>query len=360
MKLWQVKLIMYFILSGVYYTISTDFNLYIMLLAFVILFINNVFIRHYQIDRVLSFLSVILLIILGVFHQSEWFLYLPITHFILAPFMKQYLPLSMLIYAIDFEFFLIVFGLFSVLIINLITRIDALVQENNEIRDRLTWDNIKLIEQRNALSNQVEKEIELASLSERNRIARDMHDAVGHSLSSGLLLLESLHHVDDVDKIHRSLSTLQERLQTGMDDIRGSIHSLYSTSFNLKIRIEQLLEEMYTYEKEFHFKVKMQLPYQIKLDLVAIVKESLTNIKKHSDGKWVAVYIIETENAITLKVVDNGNVKEHSEYGMGLHSMKETIQKYGGIFNAGFQKNGYTVYVSMNKEVLLNESNNRR
>lgn len=359
MKLWQVKLIMYFILSGVYFTISSDFNLYIMLSAFVILFINNVFILNIRLDRAFSFLAIVTLIALGIFHHSDWLIYLPIVHFIAAPFMKQYMPLSMLIYVFEFEFFLIIFGLFSILLIYLITRIEALIQENNEIRDRLTMDNLKLIEQRNALSNDVEKEIELASLSERNRIARDMHDAVGHSISSGLLLLESLHHINDVDKIHRSLSSLQERLQTGMDDIRGSIHSLYSTSFNLKSRIEQLLDEMYTYEKEFHYKMSSQLPYQIKLDLVAIVKESLTNIKKHAGGKWVAVYIIETDNAITLKVVDNGKVREHSEYGMGLHSMKETVQKYGGIFNAGYQNNGYTVYVSIKKEVLLNESNNR-
>ncbi|HJE20635.1 MAG TPA: histidine kinase [Aliicoccus persicus] len=359
MKLWQVKLIMYFILSGVYFTISTDFNLYIMLSAFVILFINNVFIRNIRIDLAFSILAIITLIGLGVFHHSDWLIYLPIVHFIAAPFMKQYMPLSMLVYVFELEFFLIIFGLFSILIIYLITRIEALEQENNEIRDRLTMDNLKLIEQRNALSNDVEKEIELASLSERNRIARDMHDAVGHSLSSGLLLLESLHHIDDVDKIHRSLSSLQERLQTGMDDIRSSIHSLYSTSFDLKSRTEQLLDEMYMFEKELHYKVSSQLPYQIKIDLVAIVKESLTNIKKHSDGKWVAVYIIETDKAITLKVVDNGTVKDYSEYGMGLHSMKESVQKYGGIFNAGFQQHGYTVYVSINKEGLVNESNNR-
>lgn len=360
MELWQIKLIMFLILSGVYYSVSDTFSLYIVLIAYVILFLNDVFPRSPLLTHALKAIAIPTVVILGIFHDPDWLFYLPIFHFIVAHWLQRYLPLSLVIYIIQPEYFLIAIGIVTIIIIYLMKRIHALEKENNEIRDKLTADNLKLIEQRNALSNTVEKEIELASLSERNRIARDMHDAVGHSLSSGLLLLESLHHIDDVDKIHRSLSSLQERLKTGMDDIRGSIHTLYSTSFDLKNRMEHLLEDMLGFETELHFKVASQLPYHVKLDLLAIAKESLTNVKKHSNGKWVAVYIIEMDNAVTLKVVDNGDKRDKSEYGMGQHSMKETVQKYKGIFNAGNQTNGYTVYVSINKEGIHDENNNNR
>ena len=359
-NLWQIKFFMFLILSGIYYGQSEAFNLYIVLLSFVLLFINDIFLTHKKLGEYVALAATGILILLGIVHNPGWLFYLPLLHFLLAPWLMRYLAFSMIIYVVEPEYALIVIGLVSIMMIYLITRINDLERQNNEIRDRLTTDNLKLVEQRNALNNNVEKEIELASLSERNRIARDMHDAVGHSLSSGLLLLESLHHVKDVDKIHDSLSTVQTRMKSGMDDIRQSIHALYSTSLDLESRIEELLIEMTGFETELQYKIISELPYQLKLDLLAITKESLTNVRKHSSGKWVSVYLGETENAITLRIVDNGVDNSIKEYGMGQHSMKETVQKYNGIFNAGFQARGYTVYASINKEAITNESNNRR
>lgn len=355
MRIWSVKFIIFIIMSVIYYALIDDFNLYITLISFVVIFIVDVFTQFPRVHKYLSVLSVLTIMSLGIIHSSEWFYYLPLLHFLLIPVVNIYLPFSLIIYVLQPDYLLMVIGLLSILIIYLLIKIEELELENNQIRDQLTTDNLKLIEQRNALTKSVEREVELASLSERNRIARNMHDAVGHSLSSSLLLIESLQYVNDIDKIHPALSQVQERLKSGMDDIRGSIHALYSTSFDLEQRLNTMLDEMVGYETKLTYKIISQLHYDLKLDLLSVAKESLTNIRKHSNATKVEIFIIENNTAITLKVMDNGTKNHNSSYGMGQHSMKETAQKYNGIFNAGMQSDGYMVYISIKKEGNLNE-----
>lgn len=355
MRIWSVKFIIFIIMSVIYYALVEDFQLYIILSSYVVLFVVDIFTRFVQIHKYLSIASALTIILLGILHSAEWFYYLPLLHFLLIPILNRYLTYSLIIYILQPDYVLIVIGILSILIIYLLSKIYELEHENNQIRDKLTSDNLKLVEQRNALSQNVEREIEVASLSERNRIARDMHDAVGHSLSSSLLLIESLQYINDIEKIHPALTRVQDRLKTGMDDIRESIHALYSTSFNLEGRLEAMLEEMVGYETELHYSIISELHYDLKLDLLSVAKESLTNIRKHSNASKVMLYIIENNSAITLKITDNGTIDHKSGYGMGQHSMKETAQKYSGIFNAGMQSEGYMVYISIKKAGNLDE-----
>lgn len=359
MRLWSVKFIIFIIMSGIYYALAEEFHLYIVLISFVILFISDIFTQFEALHKYLCLSATLIIILLGVLHAPDWLYYLPILHFLLVPVLQTYLALSLGIYILQPDYLLIMIGLLSIIIIYLLVKVYELERENNQIRDKLTMDNLKLVEQRNALTKNVEREIELASLSERNRIARDMHDAVGHSLSSSLLLIESLQYVEDIDKIHPALTRVQERLKTGMDDIRESIHALYSTSFDLEHRLGQMLDEMVGYDTNLQYKIMSQLSYDIKLEFLSAAKESLTNIRKHSNANKVEVYMIETQAAVTLKVTDNGTVDHNSNYGMGQHAMKETAQKYNGIFNAGMQSDGYTVYLSIKKEGNLDEDTDR-
>lgn len=354
-RIWSVKLIIFVIMSVIYYALIDDYQLFVILISFVVLFVPDIFTQFTKVYKYLSAGAALTIIVLGIMHTPEWFYYLPLLHFLLIPLLKSYLTFSLVIYLLQPDYLLIVIGILSILIIYLLSKIDELEHENNQIRDKLTTDNLKLVEQRNALSKNVEREVELASLAERNRIARDMHDAVGHSLSSSLLLIESLQYINDIDKIHPALTRVQYRLKTGMDDIRESIHTLYSTSFDLERRLETMLGEMVGYETKLYYTISSQLKYDLKLDLLSVAKESLTNIRKHSKADKVGIYVIENKTAITLKITDNGTVDDKSSYGMGQHSMKETAQKYNGIFNAGMQSDGYMVYISIKKEGNLDE-----
>lgn len=222
-------------------------------------------------------------------------------------------------------------------------------QENKKIRDQLTNDNLLLRKQHNELLKNHEKDIHMAGLNERNRIARDMHDALGHSLSSSILLIESLQYVRDEEKIKESLSLLQRRLKSGMDDIRMSIHHLYETSIDLETRIEDYTNEMDGFDVNFYYDVDMDIGHEVRIDILSIVKESLTNIKKHSDASGVGIFIKEKNDFLTISIKDDGTMEPRKTKGMGLLSMQETVAKYSGIFNT-FYDEGFTVHITLYKE----------
>lgn len=89
-------------------------------------------------------------------------------------------------------------------------------------------------------------EIKLATLNERNRIARDIHDNIGHVLSSTLLQVGALLAVNPDGPMRESLLALKQTLSSGMDSIRQSIHDLHDTSIDLH-------NEILWHYQGFHF-----------------------------------------------------------------------------------------------------------
>src|SRR5699024_1404410 len=238
------------------------------------------------------------------------------------------------------EWELLILSLIILYIMSLSVKLYREKELTQRMRDQLTEDNLRLKAQRNEIMKTHEKDIYMAGLNERNRIARDMHDALGHSLSSSILLIESLQYVRDEEKLKESLSLLQGRLKSGMDDIRMSIHHLYETSIDLKSRIEDYMEEMEPFDVELYYDVDMEIGHEVKIDILSIVKEALTNVKKHSQASEVNIFIKEQNDFLTLSIKDNGSRKPEKNKGMGLLSMREIVAKYSGIFNT-FHDGGF-------------------
>lgn len=336
-----------FIMMTVIYVIFIDeASVFIVLTAFIILFLPEVL----NIKYLLEIITVLFIVL--VFINMEWIYYLPMLTLFIHNAYGKWAYFLLLIFVIHEEWLLLVFSLAGFYLSALNLKLASLESDNREIRDRLTHDNMQLKEKHNELMKSHEKEVFSASLNERNRIARDMHDALGHSLSSSILLIESLRYVDDTDNIKSSLKTLQERLKSGMDDIRSSIHHLYDTSIDFRSRVENYVEDMEAdYDIDLQYNVEMPMSHELKLDLLSVVMESLTNIRKHSDASAVSIIIREHPEYIIIAIKDNGSHSKKSEHGMGLQSMKETVRKYNGVFNT-MDDDGFKVHVFLYKEEL--------
>jgi|SRR5690625_4735024 len=337
------KLILYIVLTGFYFADAEGASLIIALLAFILFFSLDLSGLRFTVLAAAGIFTLLLLL------NTGWVYYVPMLSFTVAGSCRRWVLATFIFHLAEPKISLIVLSGIVIYMVYLRERVSALRLENKKVRDQLTSDNLLLRRQHNELLKNHEKDIYMAELNERNRIARDMHDALGHSLSSSILLIESLQYVKDEEKLKESLGMLQGRLKSGMDDIRMSIHHLYETSIDLKTRIEDYMEEMERFDVELYYDVDMEIGHEVKIDILSIVKEALTNVKKHSQASEVHIFIKEQNDFLTLSIKDNGRRKPEKKKGMGLLSMQEIVAKYSGIFNT-FHDGGFTVYITLYKE----------
>ncbi len=340
------KLLLYFILTVFYFVGMESASLLIALSAFILFFSVDLFDRRYTILVISGIFTVCIIL------NPGWIYYVPLLAFSVAGRYSRWSLLTFIFYVANPVISLIVMSAAVIYIVYLRETMEGFKRDNKKVRDQLTNDNLLLRRQHNELLKNHEKDIHMAGLNERNRIARDMHDALGHSLSSSILLIESLQYVRDEEKIKESLGLLQSRLKAGMDDIRMSIHHLYETSIDLETRIEDYMKEMDQSDVKFRYDVEMAIDHEVKIDILSIVKESLTNVKKHSDASDIHIFIKEQNDFLTISIKDNGSRKPKMSKGMGLLSMQEIVAKYSGIFNT-FYDDGFTIHITLYKEGIV-------
>ncbi len=229
-----------------------------------------------------------------------------------------------------------------------------LVSKDAELVD-LKKEKYDLIEHVNRLSKsidllRVEKERDetLTLLDERNRISREIHDSAGHTLSAAILNLKALSMATKETETKKKLSVLKETLERGLQDLRRVMYNLRDSSFDLENKIMELLESVEN--SNLTYRVDSNLSYGVKYDIFAIVRESLTNYLKHSNGEHFKVYLVESDRFLVLKIEDDGSIlnKEIHE-GLGLYSIKKKCEERAWKFNVSTDQ-GFSIHVLIGKD----------
>lgn len=187
--------------------------------------------------------------------------------------------------------------------------------------------------------------VHIAILTERNRIAKEIHDAIGHTLSSGILQVEAL-KAQLSPKNLSSLNTLQKTLKEGMFSVRKSLHQLHDSSLDLKAEINQLLDESPMLVSHLFYAINTPLNYQLKHQILSIIKEALTNSRKHSTADKITIKLIEQPYFYMLSIKDNGHLIQSChpiEKGIGLLSFDEFARNTGGQCHYG-SNNGFFIH----------------
>ncbi|MCR4955075.1 MAG: sensor histidine kinase [Lachnospiraceae bacterium] len=208
-----------------------------------------------------------------------------------------------------------------------------------------------LKEKNTYLASNQEKEIHIATLSERNRIAREIHDNVGHMLTRSILQLGAIMVVHKQEPVREELEPLKESLDVAMNNIRESVHDLHKESFDVKAAAEKLLAELSDYEVEYRCTISLEADKEIKYAFITILKEAITNIRKHSNATKINVDMLELSDYYQMLVEDNGTGAKnigHIKGGIGLSNMEERARNLGGIFTVSGEK-GFRIFVSVPK-----------
>ncbi len=238
-------------------------------------------------------------------------------------------------------------------------KLNSLVLQFNKTRDDSTEHAILLEIRNKSLLEKQDYEIYNATLKERNRIAREIHDNVGHLLSRSILLTGALKAVNKDENCKEPLNNLHEALDQAMTSIRESVHNLHDESINLKESIENIVNNFNFCNISFTYDMGTDIPHEIKFSFISIVKEGLNNIYKHSNATDASILLREHPAMYQLVIKDNGNTASNAdarEYlhetrsnsGIGINNIASRISLLNGSLQI-HTDNGFCIFITIPK-----------
>ncbi|MBR1749466.1 MAG: two-component sensor histidine kinase [Ruminococcus sp.] len=298
-------------------------------------------------------------------------LFYPPASFLLAPFayciadnkrrkeLIMLLPIAALMFTVDIAFALccLLITLSSLMMCYRLQGYEDKERELKVTRDTGVENSLVLAERNKRLIEQQDSEVRLATLKERNRIAREIHDNVGHTLSRSVLQLGAIMAVTKNDEnVSSLLLPLRESLDSAMDNIRKSVHDLRDDSIDLKLSAQEImrpLQDRYTVRQVYN--ISDEINTNIKLCFLAVLKEAVSNVIRHSDADTISVEMEEHPAFAKLVISDNGSdVNKGDGEGMGLSNMQERVRQLDGNINIS-RDGGFRIYITVPKNVQKGE-----
>lgn len=229
-------------------------------------------------------------------------------------------------------------------------RLEKLKKDMILMRDTSTELNLVLKEKNKDLMEKQDYEIYLATLKERNRIAREIHDNVGHMLSRSILQVGALKTIYKEEPLCGQLSSINDSLNQAMNSIRESVHDLHDESIDLRQAVTEATKDMREkYKVTVDYDMSKNVPRNVKYCFIAIIKEAMSNVVKHSDADAVGIMLREHPGFYQLLVEDNGTKKvEKTGDGIGLTNMRERVEALGGTIRIQAD-DGFKLFITIKK-----------
>jgi signal transduction histidine kinase len=198
---------------------------------------------------------------------------------------------------------------------------------------------------------------ELAVAEERVRLARDIHDGLGHHLTALSVQLQAAARLIDRDpaRAAAAVAISREVAQAALDEVRQSVSVLRQ----IPLDGHSLPNALTTLAAEFGHRVDVQtnvtiIGEQAELTLAAVqtlyraAQEGLTNAHKHGAARFVQLTLRYAPSAVTLMVADDGTAMSGGGAGFGLAGLRERAEQLGGKLSAGPQANkGYMLMIEI-------------
>lgn len=237
--------------------------------------------------------------------------------------------------------------------------------EREQERMRRTRDELQeralALEARNRdLADRQDYEVELATLAERARIAREIHDNVGHQLTRASLQTEALRVVHANEPgVAADFADVKRTVDEALQLVRSSVHALNDNAANLSVQLERIVEGA---RSDGGPQIELEVlaehaPANVANCFAAVLREALSNTMRHACAQTVTVRCMEHPSFYQLIVTDDGagGVQASSRgtaEGMGLGSMRERVEALGGTFTAGPRAGagGWRVFATVPKQ----------
>lgn len=237
--------------------------------------------------------------------------------------------------------------------------------EREQERMRRTRDELQeralVLEVRNRdLADRQDYEVELATLAERARIAREIHDNVGHQLTRASLQAEALRVVHaDEPGVAGDFADVKRTVDEALQLVRTSVHALNDNAVDLSVQLERIVEGA---RSDGGPQIELEVtaehaPANVANCFAAVLREALSNTMRHACAHVVTVRCMEHPSFYQLIVTDDGTGGTRTggrgvAEGMGLGSMSERVEALGGTFTAGPRAGagGWRVFATVPKQ----------
>lgn len=209
------------------------------------------------------------------------------------------------------------------------------VQEN----ERMTQELIMVHRVNHELENYAAVSEKIAEDKERKRLAREIHDTLGHALTGIAAGVDACIAMIDInpEATKKQLMVISKVVRQGIVDVRNSLNKLRPGALEqhgFKGAIENMIEEFTSVSD-----LTISLDYRLdKVDfentkediLFRVIQESVTNAVRHGDATHIDISLYIEDNSLYLKIQDNGQGCEEIHYGFGLKQMKERLGMING------------------------------
>lgn len=181
---------------------------------------------------------------------------------------------------------------------------------------------------------------ELSIMRERNRLAREIHDNLGHYLTAINMQAQAAQAVLSIDphQANDALTHIQELARDGLQEVRQSISAVRARPMENR-SLHEAIESLQTDAQSRGLAIDFQITgrptpraAEVEMTIYRIVQEALTNIHKHAQAKHVTIQMHygETPPTIRLNICDDGVGANKTDGGFGLLGLRERVRLLGG------------------------------
>lgn len=194
---------------------------------------------------------------------------------------------------------------------------------------------------------------ELASLEERNRLARDLHDSVKQQVFATAMQVGAAKELTSADPgaalVH--LNEAERLARLAQQELNALIRELRPAALENKGLVKAMREHLADWSAQNHIPADLRvqgerpLPLTSEQALYRVMQEALSNIARHSGATTVQLHLSWQEKQITLSIQDNGHGFDVNapQQGVGLHSMCERLEALGGTLHIHSDSHGTCV-----------------
>lgn len=227
---------------------------------------------------------------------------------------------------------------FFLMLNGLILVIAGFAQLNKEEKERTDILYRELLDAHRQLKQYTDELNRLTVVEERNRIARDLHDTLGHNMTALIMQLQMAEHLmkEDASKAEGLLQSSTRTAKESLEGIRAVVETLRGPESALAPAdaIKRLVGD-------FSVKTGIDIRLDIEGDagvkasaantaLYHIIQEAITNAARHGKATRIAVGLAYSPDSVSFTVEDNGTGPESIKEGYGLKGIKERVEAFGG------------------------------
>ena len=200
---------------------------------------------------------------------------------------------------------------------------------------------------------------ELYTLQERNRISREIHDSVGHSLSTIIIQLGAISKLSEENspQVSQMSAQLREFAVKGLQEVRTVVHDLKPeqlTKQQLNVALEEFIYETKQHSGvEFVFrqnKPTIQLTKDQELTIFRGVQEATTNAIRHGKATKITLLMMYSANELIVTIMDNGVGSSAISLEGGLKALEERLHEQQAQLEIKNTEQGFTVQMKLKGE----------